>query len=180
MAQTTATGLIMPAVPRGYYRRPYTTAGQPGYTPWRTSTGLAQPGDALGDATPALADVAEGGDEMLGSLEVGVVAIPHFPQEAWQFFSAHAWEAVPLVKYTQQAAKYAQVVLPAPLGSDEVGLPEDDEMVSVSASENMRYKRAHAKEARGAMQAHEADQTMGDTEVSQTGATGVWSIAGSV
>lgn len=182
MATMAATGLIMPAAPRGYYRRPVTTAGQPNYTPWRTSTGLAQPGTQAGDESPP--DNTDGGDEMLGSLEVGVIAIPHFPQEAARVGFMHAWEAFPLVQYTQQNPRYVSMLLPAPLGDDlAFGLPDEeyhDELFGISASEGMHYVPFAANGGGIGKQMHNVTQIMSDTEVSETGATGVWSVAGSV
>jgi hypothetical protein len=175
-----ATGLIMPALPDGQYKRPAVSAGSPNYIPWRAGTEMVQPGHPLGDAAVTQPDALD--DEMLSSVEVGVVAIPHFPRERWTINFAHHWEAVPRVKYTQQAAQYTNVILPEPVGDQySAGLPpEGDEVFSQSDSEGEYDATPTPIEARPARPAHQVNQVMSDSEVSESGATGVWSIAGRV
>ena len=190
MAQTKATGLLMPKVPDGQTRRPPVTAGSPGYIPAYASTGGRVATDQPLGAIDLQSDLEE--DDTYGSVEVGVVAIPHFPREARMFFAGHGAKAIPIKElhtYTHQAPKYAQVLLPGLLGDDATGLPEEevftDEVASVSASEgakfggNIRGSAIPSEMTRGT-QAHQANQIMSDAETSPTGATGVWSITGRV
>jgi len=187
MATTKATGLIMPdavAGTPGHITPRLAIAGHPGYLEVGATT-LSQPGLPEGDA----ATFQPEDDEMLGGFETGAVAIPHFPRgAAGNRNAAHHFELSTVIRsrYTQSNPRYYHVVMPTPLEDGATGLPDplDDEVYSVSASEGEKDGYPHggqgqaAAEARKSNLAHEVDQVMSDSEVSATGATGVWSFAG--
>jgi hypothetical protein len=195
MTLTQSTGLIMPKPlvgAKGGKLWLNDTLYPAGYVPVNPSRGLLQPGAPFDDATVTQPDALD--DEMYESGEVAAVAVPHFPKEAARFIfvddpssgsvtgsGAGSGPGSPMVSYTMNNPRYAQVMLPDPLDDTSIGLPEgDNEMFSVSASDERHWSTALSpgEATKTGTASHEVDQWLNDRDLSMSGATGIWSIAG--